>query len=668
MNKLFDLQSKYEPKGDQPHAISKLSKNLQNDVKHQTLWGVTGSGKTFTMANIIARENKPTLVIAHNKTLAAQLADEFRSFFPNNAVHYFVSYYDYYQPEAYIPHTDTYVEKDSSINDEIDRLRHAATFALLTRKDVIIVASVSCIYGIGTPEFYQGQNITFRKGEKIERDLYLKALNNLQFDRNDIELKRGTYRLKGDTLEIFPAYSNNTIKLEFFGDTVDKISELDWITGKPINNLESFEVFPAKHFVTPEYVQREALKNIEKDLKTQVEKFKKEGKLLEAQRLEQRTNYDIEMIEQTGYCSGIENYSRYFDKRQPGEPSSTLIDYFSDDFLMFIDESHMTVPQIGAMYFGDLSRKNKLVEYGFRLPSAYDNRPLTYDEFYKKINKVIFVSATPAEYELKKSSIENQVQGTNKKYDAIIRQFIRPTGLLDPEIEVKKTAGQIDNLILEIEKRIEKKQRVLVTTLTKKMSEALSEYLTDKGIKVAYIHSDVDTMERMEILQSLRLGKYDVLIGINLLREGLDLPEVSLVAILDADKEGFLRSKTSLTQTIGRAARHSEGKVIMYADVMTKSMKAAIDETLERRKMQSKYNQKYNIVPTSIQKEVKPLEEKEIQEEMKIEEEFRKLPKSEKRHAIKEMEKLMKQAAERMEFERAAEIRDQIALMETMLK
>jgi len=668
MNKLFDLQSKYEPKGDQPHAISKLSENLQNDVKHQTLWGVTGSGKTFTMANTIARENKPTLVIAHNKTLAAQLADEFRSFFPNNAVHYFVSYYDYYQPEAYIPHTDTYVEKDSSINDEIDRLRHAATFALLTRKDVIIVASVSCIYGIGTPEFYQGQNITFRKGEKIERDLYLRALNNLQFDRNDIELKRGTYRLKGDTLEIFPAYSNNTIKLEFFGDTVDKISELDWITGKPINTLESFEVFPAKHFVTPEHVQREALKNIEKDLKAQVEKFKKEGKLLEAQRLEQRTNYDIEMIEQTGYCSGIENYSRYFDKRQPGQPSSTLIDYFPDDFLMFIDESHMTVPQIGAMYFGDLSRKNKLVEYGFRLPSAYDNRPLTYDEFYQKIKKVIFVSATPAEYEIKKSSIENQVQGTNKKYDAIIRQFIRPTGLLDPEIEVRKTSGQIDNLISEIEKRIEKKQRVLVTTLTKKMSEALSEYLTDKGIKVAYIHSDVDTMERMEILQSLRLGKYDVLIGINLLREGLDLPEVSLVAILDADKEGFLRSKTSLTQTIGRAARHSEGKVIMYADVMTKSMRAAIDETLERRKMQSRYNQKNNIIPTSIQKEVKPLEEKEIQEEMKIEEEFRKLPKSEKRHAIKEMEKLMKQAAERMEFERAAEIRDQIALMETILK
>ncbi len=660
----FKIQSKYQPAGDQPEAISSLTKNIEKGVKHQTLWGITGSGKTFTMANIIQNVQKPTLVIAHNKTLAAQLADEFREFFPENEVHYFVSYYDYYQPEAYIPNSDTYIEKDSSINDEIERLRHAATHALLTRKDVIIVASVSCIYGIGSPEFYLGENFFFKVGEKIDRNEFLRRLNVLQYERNDIDLKRGSYRLKGDTLELMPAYSNNSYKIDFFGDVVERIQEMDWITGNGLKNFNEFEVFPVTHFMTPPEKLKRAVVEIRNDLHIQIAEFKKSGKLLEAERIEQRTNFDIEMIEQTGTCSGIENYSRYFDDRKPGEPSTTLIDYFPKDFLMFIDESHITVSQIGAMFEGDRSRKNKLVDYGFRLPSAYDNRPLRYPEFYKKINQVVFVSATPGQYELLKSSEENIVGENHKKYDAIIKQFIRPTGLLDPVIEVRKTKNQINDLISEITLTTKKNQRVLVTTLTKRMAEELTDFLLEKDIKVAYLHSDIVTLERLEILHKLRLGKFDVLVGINLLREGLDLPEVSLIAILDADKEGFLRSATSLTQTAGRAARHVEGRVIMYADNITKSMKLTIDETSKRRKMQEEFNQKHNITPLSIQKDVSPEIIEEEQRLSKIDGEFNKLPKKEKYHIIKEMKKMMEMAALKLEFERAAELRDQIAIME----
>jgi len=667
----FKIQSKYQPAGDQPEAIFDLTENIKKGVKHQTLWGITGSGKTFTMANVIQNIQKPTLVIAHNKTLAAQLADEFREYFPENEVHYFVSYYDYYQPEAYIPHSDTYIEKDSSINDEIERLRHAATHALLTRKDVIIVASVSCIYGIGSPEFYLGENFSFNIGEKIDRNDFLRQLNTLQYERNDIDLKRGTYRLKGDTLEIMPAYSNNSYKIEFFGDVVERIQEMDWITGNALRQHDRFEVFPATHFMTPPEKQKQAVEEIRTDMNFQVAQFKKVGKLLEAERIEQRTNFDLEMIEQTGSCSGIENYSRYFDGRQAGEPSTTLMDYFPalaegkpKDFLMFIDESHITVSQIGAMYEGDRSRKNKLVDYGFRLPSAYDNRPLRYPEFYKKINQVVFVSATPGLYEFTKSTDENIINGNHTKYDAVIKQFIRPTGLLDPVIEVRKTKNQINDLISEIALRVEKKQRVLVTTLTKRMAEELTEFLSEKGVKVAYLHSDVITLERLEILHKLRLGKFDVLVGINLLREGLDLPEVSLIAILDADKEGFLRSKTSLVQTSGRAARHADGKVIMYADNMTKSMKSAIDEMSERRRIQEEFNAKNNIIPITIQKSVAPEKIEEEQKILQIDSEFSKLPKKEKYHIIKEMKEMMENAATRLEFERAAELRDQIAVME----
>jgi excinuclease ABC subunit B len=660
----FKIQSKYRPAGDQPTAISTLTKNIKGGVKHQTLWGITGSGKTFTMANVIQNIQKPTLVIAHNKTLAAQLADEFREFFPENEVHYFVSYYDYYQPEAYIPHSDTYIEKDSSINDEIERLRHAATHALLTRKDVIIVASVSCIYGIGSPEFYLGENFFFRVGEKIERSEFLRKLNTLQYERNDIDLKRGCYRLKGDTLEIMPAYSNNSYKIEFFGDVVEKIQEMDWITGNGLKSYNQFEVFPATHFMTPPEKLKKAVLEIKNDLQFQINKFKKEGKLLEAERIEQRTSFDLEMIEQTGTCSGIENYSRYFDDRNPGEPSITLIDYLPKDFLMFIDESHITVSQIGAMFEGDRSRKNKLVDYGFRLPSAYDNRPLRYPEFYKKINQVTFVSATPGQYEFLKSNDENIINNNHTKYDAVVKQFIRPTGLLDPIIEVRKSKNQINDLISEILLTTKKNQRVLVTTLTKRMAEELTDFLTEKGIKVAYLHSDIITLERLEILHKLRLGKFDVLVGINLLREGLDLPEVSLIAILDADKEGFLRSKTSLVQTAGRAARHSEGRVIMYADNMTKSMEAAITETSERRKIQEEFNRKNNITPTSIQKSVSPEIIEEEQKLSKIDGEFNKLPKKEKFHIIKEMRVMMETAAKNLEFERAADLRDQITVME----
>jgi excinuclease ABC subunit B len=654
--------------GDQPQAIERLAKNIDEKVKHQTLLGVTGSGKTFTIANVIEKVQKPTLVIAHNKTLAAQLADEFREFFPENAVHYFVSYYDYYQPEAYIPQTDTYIEKDSSINDEIDRLRHAATHALLTRKDVIIVASVSCIYGIGSPELYRSENFTFRIGENISRDEFLKKLTNQQYSRNDLELKRGTFRLKGDTFEIFPAYANNSIKVEFFGNQVERISEIDWVTGGKLQDLEEFEVFPAKHFITPENIQKRATEQIRKDLEAQVAKFKSDGKLLEAQRIEERTNYDLEMIENVGYCSGIENYSRYFDSRNPGEPPNVLIDYFPKDFLLVIDESHMTIPQVRGMYAGDRARKEKLVEYGFRLPAAIDNRPLKFPEFYKKISQTIYTSATPDEYEIEKSTKDNEVSGKHKDYPAVIEQLIRPTGLLDPEVEIRKTEGQINDLISEMEKRTEKHERVLVTTLTKRMAEELTDFLAEKKIKVQYLHSDIDTLERSEILHSLRLGEFDVLVGINLLREGLDLPEVSLVAILDADKEGFLRSSVSLIQTIGRAARHKDGKVIMYADTITRSMKYAISETQRRRVLQDRYNKVHGIIPKSIEKAVK---EKEIKQEKKlqfIEKDFVVLSKSEKKKQIFELERDMYEADKNLEFEKASEVRDSITILESKMK
>ncbi|MEI6499356.1 MAG: excinuclease ABC subunit UvrB, partial [bacterium] len=623
-------------------------------------------------------------VIVHNKTLAAQLADEFRRFFPNNAVHYFVSYYDYYQPEAYIPHTDTYIEKDSSINDEIDRLRHAATHALLTRSDVLIVASVSCIYGIGSPEFYQTETVTFEVGTDIVRDFFQTKLNNMQYARNDTELKRGTYRLKGDTLEIFPAYANNTFKIEFFGNTVEKIIETDWVTGRQVKGYDSIEIYPAKHFITPKNIQEMAVNNMKNDLELEVNNFRKQGKVLQAERLLQRTNFDIEMIEETGFCSGIENYSRYFDQRRPGEPATTLIDYFPKDFALFIDESHATIPQINGMFGGDRSRKEKLIEYGFRLKAAFDNRPLRFEEFYQKIDQVIFVSATPADYEKNKSTDDNFIYspdhniskdtssakptiGTRQPYDAIVKQFIRPTGLLDPIIDVRATKGQIDDLLREITTTVQNGQRVLVTTLTKRMAEELTEYLKEKGVKVMYLHSDIDTLERSEILHNLRLGKFDVLVGINLLREGLDLPEVSLVAILDADKEGFLRSKTSLIQTMGRAARHVEGRVIMYADRITDSMKAAIDETTERRKMQEEYNIKNNIKPLSIDKDISALPEKEEKEMLEIDLSFKKMPKAEKRRVITDLRKRMLEASNNLEFERAAELRDQIVTLELMI-
>jgi len=662
MNK-FKLHSKFSPTGDQPQAIEKLSSNLKNGVKHQTLLGVTGSGKTFTIANVIEKIQKPTLVIAHNKTLAAQLADEFREFFPENAVHYFVSYYDYYQPEAYIPSTDTYIEKDSSINDEIDRLRHAATHALLTRNDVIIVASVSCIYGIGSPELYRSQNFMLEVGKEIKRDHFLSHLIAQQYSRNDFEIKRGTFRLKGDILEIFPAYSTNPIKIEFFGDKIERISEIDWITGLKIKDFESYEVFPATHFVIPDNLQRYATAKIKKDLDERVKFFKKKNKLLEAQRIEERTNYDLEMIETTGYCKGIENYSRYFDGRKPGESPNVLIDFFPadstgkpKDFLMIIDESHMTVPQINGMFAGDLARKEKLIDFGFRLPSALDNRPLRFNEFYNKIDQVIFTSATPAKYELNICTADN-----------IVEQLVRPTGLIDPKIEVRKPEGQIEDLISEIKGVVTKGERAIITTLTKKMAEELTDFLKDKNIKVAYLHSDVDTLERSSILHSLRLGEFDVLVGINLLREGIDLPEVSLIGILDADKEGFLRSKTALVQIIGRAARHINGKVIMYAQNITGSMRDAISETNRRRKYQEKYNIEHKITPRGIEKDVKPKIDETEQRLAEIDRSYAKLPRSEKKQIVSELTLAMNTAARNLEFEKAAELRDEISLLESKI-
>ena len=653
----FNLVSKFKPTGDQPDAIKKLVAGVRKDHDFQTLLGVTGSGKTFTMANVIQEIQKPTLVISHNKTLTAQLASEFQEFFPDNAVHYFVSYYDYYQPEAYIPRSDTYIEKETDINEEIDRLRNAATQSLLSRKDVIIVASVSCIYGLGNPANYLELSMDFEVGKNYKRDKVLRRLIDLQFARNDMDLRRGTFRVRGDVLEIVPAHEDRVVRMDFFGDTLEKISEFDALTGSDEKIHTSYRIFPAKHFITPKDKIEAAIENIRQELAGQLKKFKSQDKLLEAQRLEQRTNFDIEMLTETGYVNGIENYSRQLDFRQPGEPPSTLLDYFPDDFLLFIDESHMTVPQIRAMYEGDKSRKQTLVDYGFRLPSAMDNRPLQFQEFIKKINNTIFVSATPTPYEIGLSS-------------EVAEQLIRPTGLLDPQIEVRPTKYQVDNLMEEIQKRVKKNQRVLVTTLTKRMAEELAEFLKENGVKSHYLHSEVDTFERLEILRDLRLGIYDVIVGINLLREGLDLPEVSLVAILDADKEGFLRSKTSFLQIMGRAARHAEGRVIMYADRETGSMKEAIAEVDRRRKIQTDYNKKHGITPTTIQKAISEsrLSGGKLAEAAKQEFDIAKLDRKEISYFLDELKDRMDLASKNLEFEKAATLRDQIVEINKSLK
>ena len=589
----FELKSDFKPTGDQPEAIKSIVSAINNNEKYSTLLGVTGSGKTFTMANIIQEVKMPTLILAHNKTLAAQLYSEFKEFFPNNAVEYFVSYYDYYQPEAYVAHSDTYIEKDASINDEIDKLRHSATAAILERDDVIIISSVSCIYGLGDPEDYRNLMLSLRPGMERDRDDIIKKLIEIQYERNDINFTRGTFRVRGDILEIFPASNDErAIRIEFFGDEIDRITEIDYVTGKIVGTRNHVVIFPASHYVTtPERVEK-AVIEIEKELEERVKSFKDDDKLLEAQRIEQRTKYDIEMLKEIGFCQGIENYSRHITGRKPGEKPYTLMDFFPDDYLIIVDESHVTVPQVRGMYAGDRSRKTSLIDNGFRLPSAYDNRPLNFDEFEENINQILFVTATPGSYELEHST-------------TIAEQIIRPTGLLDPIVEVRPINNQIDDLVVEINKVIEKDERVLITTLTKKMSEDLTNYLKEIGIKVKYLHSDIDTLERVEIIRDLRLGKFDVLVGINLLREGLDIPEVSLVAILDADKEGFLRSETSLIQTIGRAARNSEGKVIMYADKITRSMESAIAETKRRREIQMLYNEEHNITPTTIKKKVR---------------------------------------------------------------
>lgn len=642
----FHLKSDYKPMGDQPSAIARLTENLQKDVTEQVLLGVTGSGKTFTMANVIQNIQKPTLVLSHNKTLAAQLYSEFKNFFPDNAVHYFVSYFDYYQPEAYIPRSDTYIEKDSQINEEIDRLRHAATDSLLSRRDVIIVASVSCIYGIGSVEDYDGLAVEVKRGERRVRDKFLRHLTDIQYQRNDIDFHRGTFRVRGDVVDIFPASEEVAYRVEFFGDEIERITKLDPLTGEIISNLDELKVFPGSHYVTPQDKLKVALGQIEQELEERLHLFKQNGQLLEAQRLQQRTQFDLEMLQETGFVKGIENYSRYLTNREPGEQPATLLDYFPDDYLMFIDESHMTIPQVRGMYNGDRARKEVLVEHGFRLPSALDNRPLTFTEFEKHVNKVVYVSATPAEYELSRSPEPAQ-------------QVIRPTGLLDPVIDVRPINGQIDDLIHEIRETIKKRQRVLVTTLTKRMAEDLTEYLQEINIKVTYLHSDVDTLERTDILRDLRLGTYDVVVGINLLREGLDLPEVSLVTILDADKEGFLRSEQALIQTVGRAARHIEGRVIMYADTITKSMKRTIDETNRRRKIQEAYNQKHGITPTGIAKAIEKGMRPDLPEEAKKAKlNLNKIPKDEYGHLVKDLTAQMDMAAANLEFEKAAELRD----------
>ena len=644
----FKLNSTYRPTGDQPTAISTLINGLENGEKEQTLLGVTGSGKTFTMANVIQNRQVPTLVLAHNKTLAAQLYSEFKQFFPENEVHYFVSYFDYYQPEAYIASSDTYIEKDSKINEEIDRLRHAATSALLTRRDTIIVASVSCIYGIGSPSDYQEMSIMVKKGEKRRQDKFLRWLSDIQYQRNDIDFHRGTFRVKGDVVDIMPAGSDYAYRIEFFGDEIDRITTIEPLTGEILAEPNSINIFPSSHYATPKAKVERAVEQIKREYEERMEYFESNNKLLEAQRLAGRTKYDIEMLEETGFVKGIENYSRYLTNRAPGEQPATLLDYFPDDFLLFVDESHMTLPQVRGMYNGDRARKETLVEHGFRLPSALDNRPLKFEEFYNHINQAIYVSATPGEFELSHSPAPAQ-------------QVIRPTGLLDPEIELRPSEGQVDDLIEEIKQRVSKNERVLVTTLTKRMSEDLSEFLVESGVKTAYIHSDVDTLERSDILRDLRAGVYDVLVGINLLREGLDLPEVSLVAIIDADKEGFLRSESALIQTIGRAARHEQGKVIMYADKTTGSMQRAINETNRRREIQNAYNKEHNITPTSVAKGIDEglraiIPKKD--EEPKIN--YKKIPKHEYPGLIRDLTGQMELASANLEFEKAAELRDLI--------
>ncbi len=653
----FQLVSEFDPKGDQPQAIAQLVNGIDSKLKHQTLMGVTGSGKTFTMAGVVQEVQKPTLVLTHNKTLAAQLATEFKQFFPNNAVEYFVSYYDYYQPEAYVPRTDTYIEKDADINEELDKLRHSATRSLLTRKDVLIVASVSCIFGLGSPEEYQSFVASVEKGGVRNRGKLIRQLIDMQYERNDFDLTRGRFRVRGDTLEILPAYEELGVRIEFWGDEVERILQLDPLTGEIISDLEHVDIYPAKHFVTSQEKMASAIKAIEQELKTQTEILKKEGKLLEAQRLDSRTRYDLEMMEVSGYCAGIENYSRHLSQREAGSSPYTLMDYIPDDFLLFIDESHMSVPQIRGMYKGDRSRKETLVEFGFRLPSAIDNRPLNFDEFENRVNQAICVSATPGPYELEKS--ENTAE-----------QLIRPTGLLDPLIEVKPIDGQVDDLMQVISERISKSERVLVTTLTKRMAEDLSEYLKESGVRTHYLHSEIDTLERSEILKDLRMGVYDVVVGINLLREGLDLPEVSLVAILDADKEGYLRSTTSLIQTVGRAARHVNGQVIMYANNVTNSMKQAIDETERRREMQKAFNLEHGITPTSIHKEIRDINER-IKDTIKVSSEpsvsTADLPKEDIVRLIKDLESQMRKASKQLEFEKAALLRDQVVDLRKVL-
>jgi len=645
----FKLVSPYTPRGDQPEAINQLVSGLLGGARSQVLLGVTGSGKTFTMANIIARVNRPTLVIAHNKTLAAQLYSEFKEFFPENAVHYFVSYYDYYQPEAYIPQTDTYIEKDASINEEIDRLRHASTSALFERRDVLIVASVSCIYGLGSPEDYQGMTLSLKYGDIRTRDKILRRLVGIQYTRNDVGFTRGTFRVRGDVIEIIPVYGETVIRIELFGDEVEKILEVDPLTGEILGEKESVTIYPGTHYVTSEENMKRAILSIETELETELARLRQEGKLLEAQRLEQRTRFDLEMLQEVGYCQGIENYSRHLTGRKPGEPPATLLDYFPDDFLLFIDESHVTIPQLRAMYAGDRSRKETLVGYGFRLPSALDNRPLRFEEFEKAVNQVIYVSATPGSYELQQAS-------------HVVEQVIRPTGLLDPEVEVRPVKGQIDDLMEEIRRRVANGERVLVITLTKRMSEDLTEYLEEAGFRVKYLHSEIHTLERVEILRDLRLGNFDVLVGINLLREGLDLPEVTLVAILDADKEGFLRSETTLIQIIGRAARNVDGKVIMYADQITDSMARAIKETNRRRSKQLRYNQEHNITPESVQKAVRDLInlEQVAEEKVAYHVKAHKMTRAEVEETINRLEEEMLAAAGKLEFETAAKIRDEL--------
>ena len=655
----FELVSQYKPTGDQPQAIEDLVKGFKEGNQCQTLLGVTGSGKTFTMANVIQQINKPTLVIAHNKTLAAQLYGEFKEFFPNNAVEYFVSYYDYYQPEAYVPSSDTYIAKDSSVNEEIDKLRLSATAALIERRDVIVIASVSCIYGLGEPENFEQMMVSLRPGMEKDRDEVLRQLIDIQYDRNDMDFKRGTFRVRGDTVEVVPADRGDTaIRVEFFGDEIDRISEIDMLTGEIKNTLNHIAIFPASHYVVPKERMEKAIKNIEIELEEQVKYFKEEGKLLEAQRIAERTNFDIEMMRETGFCSGIENYSRHLAGLAPGQPPNTLMDYFPDDFIIMIDESHKTVPQIGGMYHGDQSRKQTLVDYGLRLPSAKDNRPLNFEEFESKINQVLFVSATPGQYEMDHELLRAE-------------QVIRPTGLLDPEVEVRPVEGQIDDLIGEVNKEIANKHKILITTLTKRMAEDLTDYMRELGIRVRYLHSDIDTLERTEIVRDMRLDVFDVLVGINLLREGLDIPEITLVAILDADKEGFLRSETSLIQTIGRAARNAEGHVIMYADTITDSMRAALDETQRRREVQMAYNEEHGITPKTIQKAVRDLisvSRKVAASELQMEKDPESMSEKELEKLIKELEKQMKKAAADLNFEAAAELRDKLIELKKTLQ